>query len=1346
MRLPSASRNTTRTAPAPAWALAILLLFCVASWYAITQPAVPIGTNWSAQSSWLQPVERNAFLRLPRTGPVHGITFAADGKRGWALGSLDMLLATTDGGATWSVLSHDAPGAVTLAFSDDGRRGWAFGVGRLRRSSDGGRHWTEVRDPLLEGTQWTAMAFDPAGRSGVLVGVDGMQANTWDGGATWHARGRRRLGVPDQARAPTLTAAAWSGDGATGWIVGDHGTVRLTTDSGQNWTDASRDIPADASLTAVQFVRDGLRGWITSADGRLFASTDGGYRWRPVETGAPVGMVRFAGDGLHGWALAVSGALLATQDGGVHWSVRTLPFASTLRGLAVADDASRIWLCGERGVIASTDGGVTWQAQTSDALNRITRLAFDGAGVNGWAVGEGGMVLHSADSGATWSAQPARTTAYLSGVAVDGGGTHVWIAGEGGLLLRSADSGAHWAPALLARGENLRAVAFARDRQRGIVIGQQGAILLTSDGGITWRSPRAPSLGEMLDDMAMFEDGNVIWVAAASGALFRSADAGATWQPAAWDQVPGAREFDASIVASLPRYGPDGKHGWAQQLRGAACTVALTADGGASWRQMAIPRPVALSCPSITTYFQDDGTRGWVGAPQAAMLVTKDSGAHLQKAWDPYRRLPGLWYWVLLPFFIQGMVLSLRSRRQPASHAAAASMFVDDDAIGTFAADRLEFGPLARGLSRFLRNPKTSPPLTLAITGDWGTGKSSLMRLLCADLRRYGQRPIWFNAWHHQKDEQMFPALLGAIQAQAAPSSCHPAGWIFRLKLLWLRSKRHFLLSFGLLTLVTSLFIFPFQHTLGELDDVLDWAGSLFGSQSGAPVAGLGVGHVGMVAQLLAVLTAARVLYKGMQSFGVDPALMFKGLSEQASIKQASAQNTFRTTFARQFNEVADALPYRMTIVVDDLDRCRPENILEVLETVNFLTTSGRCFVVFGMASERVSAALGMAFEQIADELGDQLRGDGAGADADPATVARARRRAYARDYLEKLINLEITVPQRSDLGAHALLTAPPARAASLFATAAHALGAVWPLSLVAAAVAAGVLLGTTVRMPAPPAAPAVPVAAAAPGPASAPAPVRPQPTSVRQPALPSFLPRFEPGQRSPILATYGPSLMVGIALVAALVVHGLLRLRAQAIEVQDSLEFKHGLAVWTELAASRRRTPRAIKRWGNRMRYFAMLQQGSEVDEDRGERVRRELLARLRSVPWLNAALTALPDGPAPSAQVRRTVIREGRLIAIGAAHEAYGAQWLERLNSAANMASDMPPDTPLARAFARFVAVTGTVWEPVSEAEAEAFAYLLAGVKLPDQHEAEPESLGQSKELRGTPVVGTVQAPASS
>ena len=98
--------------------------------------------------------------------------------------------------------------------------------------------------------------------------------------------------------------------------------------------------------------------------------------------------------------------------------------------------------------------------------------------------------------------------------------------------------------------------------------------------------------------------------------------------------------------------------------------------------------------------------------------------------------------------------------------------------------------PLARGLSRFLRNVNTRPPLTLAITGRWGSGKSSLMSLLMSDLQHYGGRAVWFNAWHHREEEHLLAALFEAIRREAPPGWWSWPGLAFRARLFWRRTKR----------------------------------------------------------------------------------------------------------------------------------------------------------------------------------------------------------------------------------------------------------------------------------------------------------------------------------------------------------------------------------------------------------------------------------------------------------------------------------------------------------------------------------------------------------------------------
>jgi hypothetical protein len=66
---------------------------------------------------------------------------------------------------------------------------------------------------------------------------------------------------------------------------------------------------------------------------------------------------------------------------------------------------------------------------------------------------------------------------------------------------------------------------------------------------------------------------------------------------------------------------------------------------------------------------------------------------------------------------------------------------------------------------------------------------------------------------------------------------------------------------------------------------------------------------------------------------------------------------------------------------------------------------------------------------------------------------------------------------------------------------------------------------------------------------------------------------------------------VVGIA-------YALFRLRRNLYQVQDSPAFKKALAAWLPLVQRHRKTPRALKRFANRLRYLAMLQQAQRLDQ----------------------------------------------------------------------------------------------------------------------------------------------------
>ncbi|RMH31265.1 MAG: hypothetical protein D6690_16970 [Nitrospirae bacterium] len=230
------------------------------------------------------------------------------------------------------------------------------------------------------------------------------------------------------------------------------------------------------------------------------------------------------------------------------------------------------------------------------------------------------------------------------------------------------------------------------------------------------------------------------------------------------------------------------RQGWAVGDEG---TILATTDGGATWQAQRSGTKAWLSSVAFVSPCQ-----GWAAGENGTILTTADGGA----TWASihYVRWPAPWFWILgcgIPMLLLFWAYRLQSALRP-SEISVSSALVSDRPLDAGEPDPLHFSVIARGLSRFLRHEQTQPPLTIAVTGEWGTGKSSLMNLLKANLSRYGFQALWFNAWHHQKEEHLLAALLDADRSCSGPPWRHPTNWRFRIRLLSLRIGRHL---FGLL-------------------------------------------------------------------------------------------------------------------------------------------------------------------------------------------------------------------------------------------------------------------------------------------------------------------------------------------------------------------------------------------------------------------------------------------------------------------------------------------------------------------------------------------------------------------
>jgi predicted KAP-like P-loop ATPase len=87
-----------------------------------------------------------------------------------------------------------------------------------------------------------------------------------------------------------------------------------------------------------------------------------------------------------------------------------------------------------------------------------------------------------------------------------------------------------------------------------------------------------------------------------------------------------------------------------------------------------------------------------------------------------------------------------------------------DQPVGEFESSRIDglgFDAYATVLSRAAMG--TPGPFTIGVFGEWGTGKTSLMRMIQAKLTPDNVVTVWFNAWQFEKEEHPIVPLVGSI-------------------------------------------------------------------------------------------------------------------------------------------------------------------------------------------------------------------------------------------------------------------------------------------------------------------------------------------------------------------------------------------------------------------------------------------------------------------------------------------------------------------------------------------------------------------------------------------------------
>lgn len=485
--------------------------------------------------------------------------------------------------------------------------------------------------------------------------------------------------------------------------------------------------------------------------------------------------------------------------------------------------------------------------------------------------------------------------------------------------------------------------------------------------------------------------------------------------------------------------------------------------------------------------------------------------------------------------------------------------------------DAFSFGEIAQGISRFIRTEKTEPPLTLAVTGPWGSGKSSLMQLTKGDLERFGYRPIWFNAWHHQKDQRLLASLLEALSKQALLPFWHPGSWVIRSRILVFRTFRN--LPVALVLISSVVFALFLLNQPGSVDwSWKTWSGSLSDWKdedlSGLLVtlSNLELVKGGSLAFLVgSVAFLGEAIRRGLRPFGIKPATLMANVARGAGVRDLEKQAGFRHQFAEEFQTLLRALnPKRTVIFIDDLDRCRPESVLEVLEAVNFLTTCGNCFLIMGLDYDRILEWVQLGFKDAID--------------------GPEKQKEFASRYMEKLINVSLRVPKGNTEQFSKLVRAKRTDPRKIFVRRIRRwLRPHWPVLALSLLIVmgAGYSTGTYLRSDKKDTGSETLLAQGGAG---------------GTPEIPTAAPdnSSENPKRDFLFPPWAQMVVLG-GLIVIIVAYFTLRRRlalSLGVVVEESARFKKALNLWIPALVLHRGTPRSMKRFINRVRFLATLRQ----------------------------------------------------------------------------------------------------------------------------------------------------------
>lgn len=485
------------------------------------------------------------------------------------------LFRSANEGLDWAPVASLAGVSARALAHDPARPGTAFvgtnGQG-VFRSTDGGLTWSGLGGGSAL-ARVNSLSVDGSGH--LYAGTEAGVYQLPQGSATWIDL---RFDLPTDRAVLHVLAHPTAAN-----VV--FATTQVGTYVISNWASTPRWYLWN--IEGTRFVvtdRQGLIAHVAGQIGSMKATIDFGTTWVRADHGIQTAFIGGMATSMQGgaWRLLAGADLgVSSLSQGAGWK-SVLPLSEGVFDLHVRGTSAYAGT-ETNGVFKSSDGGTTWAAASNGIVpTRVTDLSFTADSAPTLIAATGGGAYRSTDGGRNWSPIRMADVSYVHTVAADPMRPPiVWMGTGGGRVYRSLDRGEHFSFAGTGL-PNEDIVKLVHAPWTGVyALTASGKLYSTSNDGAGWfpvATPctASPAVALRVDPVRSW----VLYLATSSGGLCKSESGGLSWTAI----NNGITQLG---LVSLWINPVDSRQLWA----GGVGRVYRTVDAGATWQPQASGLP-----------------------------------------------------------------------------------------------------------------------------------------------------------------------------------------------------------------------------------------------------------------------------------------------------------------------------------------------------------------------------------------------------------------------------------------------------------------------------------------------------------------------------------------------------------------------------------------------------------------------------------------------------------------------------------------------------------------------------------------------------------------------------------